>query len=206
VSLLRNIALVFLSTLIGLSSAELLLRVIKPEMDYSYLPQDIEMSHFRPSRYLPFELKANSSTRFRMLEFDTMVRTNSFGMRDDEVDWNKQRILCLGDSFTFGNGVENGETFCALLERLFNKRYDFVNVGFADGYSPDAYALWLLKNREQLNPRVILASLYQNDYSDVIANDWFKNGERVSGSHSGFPDQINSPGLIIASVWSSNTR
>ncbi len=198
-SLFRNLALILVSTLVGICLAELVLRAIKPAMEYPYMPQDIEMTHFRPSLYLPFELKANHNSRFRMLEYDTTVRTNGLGMRDEEIDWNKPRILCLGDSFTFGNGVENEETFCAILEDLFDKRYDFVNVGFAGGFSPDAYALWLAKNRKTLGPRGIVIAFYQNDYSDVLSNDWLRNGRRMDSSNADSPDQIISPGQIISS-------
>ena len=45
------------------------------------------------------------------------------------------RILVLGDSFTFGYGVENDETYSVQLQNLLNERLDrtveVVNAGFA---------------------------------------------------------------------------
>ncbi len=171
------VAAIILSTGVGMMIAEGFIRLIDPPMNYAYMPQEIHVSHFRPSSFLWFELRPNHRSRFKMLEFDTTVATNSLGLRDNEVDFTKPRVLCMGDSFTFGFGVENDETFCAQLERRFEGKYDFVNAGFADGYSPDTYALWLTRYASRLSPDVILVSFFQNDRGDVAENTWMKDGQ-----------------------------
>jgi hypothetical protein len=186
-----------LLTVLTLMAMEGFIRIIQPTMNYEYMPQEIYVSHFRPSDLLPFELRPNNRARFKMLEFDTTVTTNSFGLRDNEVDFTKPRILCMGDSFTFGFGVENEETFCASLEKLFHGKYDFVNMGFADGYSPDTYALWLAKYSTILSPHGILVSLFQNDLTDVSANTWLRDGKVMSPGDQRLPDRITKTGLVI---------
>lgn len=192
-----SLTVALLSVVATLIGAEVLVRIVNPVMSYSYLPQQIYISHFRPSSLIPWELRPNNHSRFKMLEFDTTVVTNSHGLRDNEVDFSKPRILCMGDSFTFGFGVENEETFCAILERLFQGKYDFVNTGFADGYSPDTYALWLSKHRETLAPHSIIVCLFSNDLWDVNANTWLRNGKVMTPEERGLPDRIVKTGYTI---------
>jgi hypothetical protein len=127
------------------------------------------------------------------------VVTNSVGFRDAEVNFQIPRVLCVGDSYTFGFGVENDQTFSSLLEQLFHGRYDFVNVGYADGYAPDTYALWLSKHVNELEPTAILVSFFQNDYDDVHANTWIRGGREMPESEPGVPDQIARQGYTVTS-------
>lgn len=192
-------ALTMASFGVALLVSELLLRIIRPSMAYPYMPQTITMSHLRPGTMLPLELKPDNRSRFRMLEFDTTVVTNSRGFRDAEVNFRVPRVLCVGDSYTFGFGVENDEAFCSLLEQLFRGRYDFVNVGYADGYSPDTYALWLSKHVDELAPAAILVTFFQNDYADVIDDTWLRDGREMVESDEGLPDRITREGYVVTS-------
>jgi hypothetical protein len=196
-TVMMRLSVMVVATLTGLIAAELLLRLVNPSMAYGYMPQDIRISHFRPSDFMQAELRPNNRSRFKMLEFDTTVVTNSLGFRDNEVDFTKPRVLCLGDSFTFGFGVENDETFCARLEQLFEGRYDFVNAGFADGYAPSTYALWLARYRERLAPSMILVNFFQNDSGDVRMDTWINDGQVMAPGDTRFPDKSIRPGYII---------
>ena len=196
-TVMMRLSVMVVATLTGLIAAELLLRLINPSMSYGYMPQDIQMSHFRQSDFIQAELRPNNQSRFKMLEFDTTVVTNSLGLRDNEVDFSKPRILCMGDSFTFGFGVENDETFCARLEQLFDGRYDFVNAGFADGYAPSTYALWLARYRERLAPSMILVNFFQNDSGDVRMDTWIKDGQVMAPGDTRFPDKSIRPGFVV---------
>ena len=195
-------SLINLGMAIGAAAAtilivEIVLHIVRPAVNYAYMPQDIAISHFQPSALLPAELRRNSRSRFKMLEFDTIVETNSLGLRDDEIDFSKPRILCLGDSFTFGYGVESSETFCSILERRFGGQFDFVNAGFADGFSPDSYALWLRHNIETVKPKAILVTLFQNDASEATSNRWLRSGRIMTEADEGWPDRIEKPGVIV---------
>lgn len=75
------------------------------------------------------------------------VSTNSMGLRDREVGPRapgEVRILCLGDSWTFGHGVREEEAFARQLERLLKDAgpVRVLNAG-QHGYSVmQAYALF----------------------------------------------------------------
>jgi len=102
-------------------------------------------------------------------EYRTAIRTNSEGFRDIEHELEKPedvfRILVLGDSFTFGLGVEADQSYPLMLQRLLNEkntdkklRYEIFNMGlvgigtleeleiagYAIRYRPDIVLLGLL--------------------------------------------------------------
>ena len=62
-----------------------------------------------------------SSVIYGKPDFIHGVRVNNLGMRgaDAKLEHDERvfRILMLGDSFTMGKGVEDGETFSALVEK-----------------------------------------------------------------------------------------
>ena len=68
------------------------------------------------------------------------VVTNAYGFRGDEFAIpkppNGKRILCLGDSVTFGWGVNNEDTYPALLQKMLRdsgvKGVEVLNAGIGD--------------------------------------------------------------------------
>src|SRR5215831_3181684 len=69
--------------------------------------------------------------------YDVRVRCNSRGLRDREHATERRagvrRILCVGDSYVWGQGVENEQTVASLLERRL-EGVETINLGVA-GYS-----------------------------------------------------------------------
>ncbi len=79
---------------------------------------------------------------FQCAEYKTFIKTNSEGFRDSEHNLKKPkgvfRIIVLGDSFTYGLGVEAEETYSKILEKILNEasvrrdiRYEVFNMGIA---------------------------------------------------------------------------
>lgn len=86
------------------------------------------------------------------------VNTNHLGLRGKrEVEKPKRhfRILTLGGSVTFGHGVEEPDTWAALLEKDLGVE---VFNGGAPGRPPDANARWALKYAAPVEPDLILFS------------------------------------------------
>ncbi|HKE01777.1 MAG TPA: hypothetical protein VKE69_12250, partial [Planctomycetota bacterium] len=80
------------------------------------------------------------------------VTTNRLGFRDREFDVEKKpgeiRILCVGDSFTYGQGVRNDDAWPQVLERRIRDRIgdpvEVINGGFAAAsHWPAGYVEWI---------------------------------------------------------------
>lgn len=78
------------------------------------------------SKALFYELKPGEF-EFYNRDFSTVFKVNSKGFRDDEKSLNCPKVICLGDSYTMGWGVEGEETFSELLEDHLTKRV--LNMG-----------------------------------------------------------------------------
>jgi lysophospholipase L1-like esterase len=101
-----------------------------------------------------------------------MVRTNSFGMRDDEPIAEKAddltRIVVIGDSYTFGFGVAGENTYVNVLERMLNesaeggRRFETLNLGVG-GYSTRDEAIVLEHKVARFQPDLVLVGYVLND-------------------------------------------
>jgi len=102
-------------------------------------------------------------------------RINSLGFRDEEFERDKPegelRVLALGDSFTFGLGVQQDAVWTEVLEdRLAAVRdaaVQVVNAGFACGALPGHYAPWLEGVGLSLLPDLVIVGLCLNDMGQI---------------------------------------
>jgi len=82
---------------------------------------------------LGYRLTPNTTGHLQSAEFDTHFRINASGLRmEREVPFEKppgkRRVLLLGDSFTFGHGVNDRDRFGDKLESLLDG-VEVVNMG-----------------------------------------------------------------------------
>jgi hypothetical protein len=73
-----------------------------------------DVSHFDPE--LGYFTNPHLEVSFDTEEFQTRIHTNSLGFRDDEESLDNPEVLFVGDSFCFGWGVGQEETFESLFE------------------------------------------------------------------------------------------
>jgi hypothetical protein len=108
-------------------------------------------------------LRGNLNQRWRTSEFDVTIRTNSGGYREDfEFRFADVEFAFMGDSFTFGHGVEVGERYTNLFSNRLKDRIDplhVVSLGRNDGFQPEHYEYFLRKHPE-LRPKAIVVGLY----------------------------------------------
>jgi SGNH hydrolase-like domain, acetyltransferase AlgX len=100
------------------------------------------------------------------------VRINSRGYRGREYPWDAAsgfRILALGDSFAFGFGVQEDDTYLARMERaLADRHVEVINAGLA-GMGPDNEARLLAADGPGLRPDLVLVAFFVgNDLIDAL--------------------------------------
>ncbi|MGH7380702.1 MAG: SGNH/GDSL hydrolase family protein [Candidatus Methylomirabilales bacterium] len=125
-------------------------------------------------------LAPHFSGTLRDREFDTRVRTNGLGMRDKEIGppiHGRRRFLVMGDSFTFGEGVEESDAFPKRLESLLNEGHatPIVEVlnGGTPGYATIHEIRWLRRLLPRLHPDVVIIAFYVGndlEYNDLSTN------------------------------------
>jgi lysophospholipase L1-like esterase len=96
-------------------------------------------------------------------------RTNEYGLRGEPVDVSggKTMILCLGDSVTYGYGVDDAHSYPAELEQSLNEqdpgKYTVLNAGV------DAYGITLMDQKflylwnQGLHPQVAVVGYSFNE-------------------------------------------
>ncbi|MFD2521314.1 SGNH/GDSL hydrolase family protein [Emticicia soli] len=104
-------------------------------------------------------------------------QNNDIGMRDTRkvADYQQypHKILCLGDSFTYGWGVNDDQTFAHILEKKINKDTIAVLNAGVSGAGTD-YALKFFQVRgKELAPNTVIYFYFDNDMTDNMANAYF---------------------------------
>ena len=134
--------------------------------------------------------KSFSCTRVAA-EFTMQFSTNSLGFRGPEpAAFPSDGILFLGDSFTSGYGVNDGEEYPAVIRKALEKRFGdstvpVVNAG--TGNIGNGYWLRFLEaERERFKPRAVVFGFCVNDFADnAVEGMYVADGEgklRASGA------------------------
>jgi lysophospholipase L1-like esterase len=158
-----RVVLVCASISLALLLVELSLRVLYPAPIRFFYPQEIydfdpEIGHVLRPRQLSFT-------------FDRPVQTNSLGLRDREIapypTPGTLRVLALGDSQTFGNGLDPSETWPKQLERMLQnldggRRWEVMNAGIpaTDTWQHEIVLGWFL---DTIHPNAVVLAFYVND-------------------------------------------
>ena len=116
---------------------------------------------------LPYRMRPGVETDVRGFH----VRVNALGLRGAEVSPlpapGVHRVLALGDSATFGEGMRVEEAFPALLEQALNARgrgrYEVVNAG-VEGYNTAAELAYLERDGLALRPEAVVVGFNLNDF------------------------------------------
>lgn len=108
------------------------------------------------------------------LEHAATAHINAAGFRGPDVPRDKPpstfRVLFLGDSFTFGEGVEDDQAFPALVTADLNRRggarrYDGINAGVS-GYNTRDEVTYLRERWLAYAPDLVVLTFYLNDAYD----------------------------------------
>lgn len=122
----------------------------------------------------------NETIQYQQKEFNYTFTTNEFGHREKYLphfnESNSNLVICIGDSFTEGDGAPSDSTWVKRLEYLVDKEnesnFTFYNAGVCG--SDIFYNYKILKEKLiDLKPKIIIEALNTSDIYDVI----YRGGE-----------------------------
>ncbi len=171
---MRKILLTILAVTIALLLCEMYLRIRMPQQTYDSLP-DAESNCYRTDP-ITFALPKPSSTCvFRTAEYHKKVMIGPQGFVGSTTVAKQKnpaipRIVFIGDSLTFGQGVSNDESYPSVIRQLFTtqqKHAEIINASMV-GAGPNWYYLRLKHTVAEYAPDVVVIGLYiGNDFSDL---------------------------------------
>ena len=147
-----------------------------------------------PERWMSRALLFPPDVHFtlRTPEFEYEVRTNEFGFRGGPVAEPRQgrmRIVAIGDSFTYGWGVDISEAWPMVLERALRARglpVDVLDLG-NPGAGPNGYADVVERALPSLKPDLVVVGLLQGD--DLMQSS--AGGQALLAGNSRSPDRFS---------------
>ena len=182
--LIRRILTFAFGFVLVLLVAELALRLFWPQV----------FPHHPPGMYTPHPelghvLTPSFEGQIQRAEFKVGFQTNEAGLRGPPLrplTESTVRILCLGDGFGWGMGVEDSQTYPARLESLLLEQYPRLDIQVLNAGTPQygtleelAYLKW---QGEELHPDVVI--VHFNTLDD------YEQNRLPSGSRHEFRDNL----------------
>lgn len=154
---------------------------------------------------------AHYQVNYRTSEFSFTAATNSIGIRNREVDLrspDRFRILAIGDSFTYGWGVEAEYAWPRDLENRLSKKsrkFEVLNLG-CPGTSVDAYATIAETAIPLLHPQLVVVAVLQGD--DLKQLDLGPTTDRLLKINGVTGDSPNKPvaAQVVPHLFELRTR
>jgi len=158
-----------MAVLVSLVGCELVARVVFPAPPDPARQPQIVFQYDPEIRYVPIPNQHGWVD-------DGFVNTNSLGFRGREIAVPKPkgrvRVVAVGDSVTFGFGVNDNETFCSQVEQLLKASTPGVDIEVLNlavpGYDTRQEIGLLKRNVSALQPDLVLVGFYTNDVPDAL--------------------------------------
>lgn len=109
---------------------------------------------------ISYELKPNISMR----AYRSIVTTNSLGFRGPELDPEKPLLVFLGDSITFGYGLEDEETIPSRVLKALSA-WNVLNTA-SPGYNLRQQTAVFQEKIRKLDPKALVLIFHFNDVED----------------------------------------
>lgn len=202
-SLVARLLAPIVLVLVTLLLCELLLRAwfnLFPPLNHTLLPPGKAGLHmFKPSDGNAFyAVMPNYSQTFLRHEFRVDVRSNNIGLREEkDYDGGKVDIAFIGDSYTFGWGVEAGERYSDVVGETFPE-LNVLSYAYPNGHAPVNYLAFLQQN-PQLMPDVLVLGLFAfNDLADDTADAVVSYREGKIESVGSKSMEVDPNGFVVA--------
>lgn len=180
---------VLLVTAVALVLAELVVRLA--------FPQNLTGSWFVPTHLNYWINKRGGTARHQIQDRAVRYRFNEHHLRGGALLDAGHRVLCLGDSFTFGWLMEEKDCFVNQIaakagQYLAPARIDFLNGGTAS-WGASSYTAFFEDHCEPLKPQTVIAFL---SFADL-------HRSRIRGPYRWVDEKI---GLVPAPAGSNRLR
>jgi hypothetical protein len=185
-SALGNVLLVIVFSVLAVLVAELGLWFLYPQTtlfprytdspDYPIaFPKNAELVHSQGSRW------------------SFVYSTNELGGRGPYLpiqdEYKTSNVVALGDSFTFGIGVNDNEVYTSIMSSLLGGDYAVVNGGMG-GWGIDLEVKWYFKTGSQYHPQYVVLQFTAND-----PDESFTGLTRIeNGKFAFYPNTNTRPG------------
>ena len=129
---------------------------------------DLNLANY--DKELFYKLNPGKHT-FKNIEFQNNLFVNNIGVRDDESSLSFPEIVCIGDSYTMGWGVEKEECFESIIEKETGKKT--LNLGISSYGTAREYLL--LKSAELDSCKLLILQFCDNDIAEnraFVKNDY----------------------------------
>jgi lysophospholipase L1-like esterase len=185
--ILLRLFLVLTATALTLACVEILVRVFWDRLNgETVIPLSLKTHRFTANQVMGYELVPGSVS----FEDGAWYRINRDGIRDRDFPLDKPagtfRIAAVGDSVTFGLGLELEDTWPKQLERELRKtdpRVEVINFGVM-GYNTPQEAERIQDKVLKYSPDLIIVDYSLNDIGI------FSRERRVLGTYRGFDSYL----------------
>lgn len=165
-----RLVLLLVSVALSLGAAEIALRLFRPQAVLL-----VDRGLYAPESPAGHRLNPGFQGRItNRVEYDTGVSINREGLRGPEIEPKRpgrMRILVLGDSFVFGVGAEEPQSYPRRLEAMLRGKgvdAEVLNAG-VPGYGFTEIAEWFERHGKRLEPDLIVVTAFLgNDFEDAM--------------------------------------
>jgi len=154
-----------------MGGAELVLRSIGKFQPPEYPPQSRQPELYEADARYGYALRPNQTASYEYPPGEPrtiIVHSDAYGFRnthDMGAEDPRVRVLVVGDSYTFGEGVQEGERFTDYLQEM-EPEWRVDNIGMP-GYGPDLMFLALKAILPLARPDIVVISLFFDDFRRV---------------------------------------
>ena len=175
---LSSVLLVLASIFFAMALAEGILRLF-PGLLSVELQQIIQVNlenYGIAHPYIGYLARPNNTLIIAGRDYQSVAHTDGYGFRNAWPWPEKAEIVTLGDSLTFGYGVEDNQAWPALLEKAL-PHSRLINLALS-GAGPQQYLRVYETFGLKLHPKLLLVGFFVgNDFADSDTFDqWLKSG------------------------------
>lgn len=164
--ILYSILLILIVTVVIITTGELLIRFVTPH-EYMY-PRWKYTAHYGSVLFSNCKMVHACPSRWKFI-----YTINDYQYRGGLISvsntYDKKNIVILGDSFSFGEGVNDGDEYPALIANRLKDDYDVINLSVG-GWGLTQQIRRYYEFGQLYSPKIILLQFCVNDPGDNFRN------------------------------------